>query len=65
MAPQQKETYPRKKRLLRDIDGLKWDKQATNESLVKGAESKGKSKGSRKKLKGSNNKKCKQPGSKG
>ncbi len=36
MAPQQKETYPRKKRLLRDIGGSKWDKQATNESLVSG-----------------------------
>ncbi len=34
MAPQQKETHPRKKRLLRDIDGSKWDKRATNESLV-------------------------------
>ncbi len=41
MAPQQKEPYPRKKRLLwahdeihEDIYGSKWDKRAPNESLV-------------------------------
>ncbi len=41
MAPQQKKTYPSKKRLLwaydevhEDICGSKWDKRATFESLV-------------------------------
>ena len=43
---QQKETYPRKKRLLwaydeihEDIDGSKWDKRAAIESLVQGSQS--------------------------
>ncbi len=34
LAHQQKETYPRKKRLLWANDGSKWDKRAANESLV-------------------------------